>query len=642
MRTQNTFVLRNRHFFILDISTMICAGIFSFLIRLDFTLTTNNWQAIALFISIVVPLQLVIFFIQGMYSRYWVNAGANELLLVAYTSAIATLVTIVASVALWSFIPNFQQVLPHSIPLVDGLILTLLVTGSRFSQRAYQHQQRGKKQPDTLDAPSRIIIAGAGYTGIQVLDALERAGETTVIGFLDDDPAKAHTWVRGIKVIGKISDLHVAVRENAVSLVIISMPSAEGKVIRQIVEDCRTLGVAYKTIPSIHELVSGRITVNTLRPVSIDDLLRRPPVELDVTDIHQQVSGVCIMITGAGGSIGSELTRQIAKYKPSRLLLVGHGENSLFATEAQLKVEFPNVEYHLLLADVRDAQRLRIIFETWHPKVVFHAAAHKHVPMLESNPVEAVINNVIGTNNLIELCNRYEVTRMVMISTDKAVSPTNIMGMTKRVTEMLMMNAAIKHPRRFVAVRFGNVLGSRGSVVPTFQQQIAAGGPLTITDENITRFFMSIPEAVRLVLKASVVQNYGSLFVLNMGEPIRILDLAHDLIRLNGLRPEHDIEIKITGLRRGEKLYEELFWPYEGHQKIENDAMFAIQLPGDIQDMFAQQLDRIQLLMQAARNQNAELVCELLPAIVFTVPDVVRQEKPNANVNQSVHALSPM
>jgi FlaA1/EpsC-like NDP-sugar epimerase len=535
---------------------------------------------------------------------------------------------------IWVESRNF---LPRSIPLIDMLLVSILVTSARFSLRAnhYVRDRRKHRLRSNGTPTQKVLIIGAGQTGAQVLDVLEgpRSSAATV-GFLDDDDSKIGTYVRGLKVLGGINDLQRLVNEYDVDLVVIAIPSAPGRVIRRITSACQEIGVAYKIMPGLYELVSGRISVNTLRPVSIDDLLRREPVELGTADIKRQLQGRCVLVTGAGGSIGAELVKQIARCSPGRLLLVGHGENSLFATEQHMKNDFPNIPYKLLLVDVRDMQRMTAIFERWHPEIVFHAAAHKHVPMLETNVIEAVSNNIIGTHNLIELCNLFEVERMIMISTDKAVNPTNVMGMTKRVAEILMINAAYRYPKRFAAVRFGNVLGSRGSVVPLFQQQIAVGGPVTVTSEEMTRFFMSIPEAASLVLKAGVLTAFGPLFVLNMGEPVRIIDLARDLIKLNGLEPGRDIEIRITEPRPGEKLYEELCWNYESYQPVEQGAIFAIRLSDEYsRQLFTEASAQIQSLMQAARSYEEDAVRKALKDIVFMLP--------TAELKNGVHAADP-
>lgn len=328
-------------------------------------------------------------------------------------------------------------------------------------------------------------------------------------------------------------------------------------------------------------LIAGaRFGLRVALPPSAEHLLRRAPVSLDISDIRALLAGQTILITGAGGSIGMELACQIAHCGPGCLLLLGHGENSLFATESRLRTEFPDLPRRLLLADVRDTRRMAMLFTQYRPAIVFHAAAHKHVPMLENNVIEAVANNLVGTRTLIDLCNQFAVQRMVMISTDKAVNPTNIMGMSKRAAELAVIAAAQQVPRRFAVVRFGNVLGSRGSALPIFQQQIAAGGPVTITSEHMTRFIMSLSEAALLVLKAAVLTDDGPLFVLNMGEPVRIVDLARDLIRLNGLEPGRDIQIQVIGPRPGEKLTEELFYEHERRQAVEHGAIFSVHTGG--------------------------------------------------------------
>lgn len=631
---KNTFVLRNRYFFVLDILAIITAVTLSFLLRFDLHPTVYSWQGFFQFLLLTLPIQMLTFYVCGLYTRYWHDAGAADLLVAALVCALAGLLTILAvAVSSW-FLPTFFSAVPRSIPIIDNPLLTLLVLTLRFSQRAYHQRLRIRQRTSHKTDILCVLIVGAGDTGIQVLNALEESpNETRVVGFLDDDPRKVNQLVHGVKVVGNTSYLKYAVQKYTVNLVIIAIPSAPGTVIRRIMTACQDVGVAHKIIPGLAELINGRIAINMLRPVSIDDLLRRSPVKLDVSGVSRQVEGKCVLITGAGGSIGSELARQVAQHHPAHLLLLGHGENSLFGIENRLKHEFPDVPCKVLLTDMRDPRCLHTIFTKWRPSVVFHAAAHKHVPMLEINAVEAVINNVIGTYNLISLCDQYEIERMIMVSTDKAVEPTSVMGMTKRVAEILMMYAASRHPRRFAIVRFGNVLGSRGSVVPTFLQQIADGGPVTVTSAQITRFFMSIPEAVRLVLKAGVLNEQGPLFVLNMGEPVRVIELAYDLIRLSGLEPDRDIEVKITGLRPGEKLYEELFWSYESRQPIEQDTLFAIQLSSDMQDLSEYLNERIQLLMQAARDYQVERVLDLLAAIVFTTPDEIthpasREAKP--------------
>jgi FlaA1/EpsC-like NDP-sugar epimerase len=628
--------IRNRHFFLLDLVLLVISAVLSFVIRLENFDLHAITPSIGTYLVISLVTKLPIYLVSGLYRRYWHNAGPSELLLVATTSIVSGLITstIIFVVVIGS---GFNLDIPRSVPMIDTLLATILITASRFSLRARTHLRASRtRNKDTR----RALIVGAGHTGTQALYALEQTSSQFVtVGFLDDDPTKIGTLIRGRKVFGRIDRIESVVSDQKVDLVVIALPSAPGMVIRKIVSACQLLGVSYQIVPGLYELVSGKISVNTLRPIAIDDLLRRNPIQLNIEDIQQKLSGKSVMVTGAGGSIGSELARQVANCNPRVLILVGHGENSLFAIEQKIKNEFPHVRATVVLCDVRNRERLETVFAKWKPDLVYHAAAHKHVPMLETNVAEAVINNVIGTSNMVELCKKHNVARMVLISSDKAVNPTNVMGMTKRVAELIVLNAGQSQPGRFAAVRFGNVLGSRGSVVPIFQQQIAAGGPVTITSAKMTRFFMSIPEAVLLVLKASTVEGHGPLFVLNMGNPVKILDLADDLIRLSGFEPGRDIEIKEVGIRPGEKMHEELFWSYEDKEPIEQNTIFALKLTPEQLQYFSGQTTRIARLIAAANSHDDEASRELLKDIVFVTPEAVR---PNTNQNNPLGSLSPI
>jgi FlaA1/EpsC-like NDP-sugar epimerase len=617
--SQSKFIVRNRHFLLFDLAIFVFSAAASYFIRLETPeLRQLIWGGLLLLVA-AVPVRLYVFLVLGMYKSYWRNAGPSELLLIAAACGIsgAVITTIIFAISLlW---PQSQAILPRSIPIIDALVTGLLVAASRFSLRAYQHM-RVRRNRNGGNGGKRALIVGAGQMGIRVLEALDLEKKPiATVGFLDDDLHKSGQNIRGLPVLGRIADLLSIVSDDEVDLVVVAIAHAPRKLLRQIAEDCRKAGIEHRTMPGVGELLTGEISISTLRPISIDDLLGRSPVQFNLAEIEQSLKGRCIMITGAGGSIGSELARQISRFRPDRLVLVGHGETSLFATESKLKNEFPHVAYEVMLADIRDRRRMEGIFQRTQPEFVFHAAAHKHVPMLENNALEAVTNNVVGTCNVIHLCKRFNTQRMVMISTDKAVKPISIMGMTKRVAELVVMNAALECPGRFAAVRFGNVLGSRGSVVPIFQQQIAAGGPVTVTSEKMTRFFMSIPEAVLLVLKASVLIECGPLFVLNMGDPVCILDLAHDLIRLSGAEPERDIEIKITGVRPGEKLHEELFWDDEAHDLIEDGAIYTLRLTPEQANVLADQMPaRISALIQAAERHDEKSTRDLLAEIVFS------------------------
>jgi FlaA1/EpsC-like NDP-sugar epimerase len=364
-------------------------------------------------------------------------------------------------------------------------------------------------------------------------------------------------------VLGSLSRITELVDRHEVEEVIIAMPRAPGHVVREVVRAALDVGVRTRTVPGMYDILSGKVTVASLRQVEIQDLLRREPIQTDLDLVRVLATGETVLVTGAGGSIGSELCRQLARLEPAQILLLGHGENSIFDVFAELTERFPSVTTVPIIADVRDRERLRHVFQQYRPYSVFHAAAHKHVPLMEGNIAEAVTNNVLGTKNVAELSVEFEVEHLVMISTDKAVRPTNIMGATKRVAEQIVQEIAETHHRKFVAVRFGNVLGSRGSVVPTFLRQIQAGGPVTVTHPEMRRYFMMIPEAVQLVLQAGAIGRGGEVFVLDMGEPVKVLDLATDLIRLSGLEVGTDIQIRFSGTRPGEKLYEELFFDSE-------------------------------------------------------------------------------
>jgi FlaA1/EpsC-like NDP-sugar epimerase len=379
------------------------------------------------------------------------------------------------------------------------------------------------------------------------------------VGFLDDDPAKQRHEIYGVSVIGKIDKLAGILDKQQVDEVIIAIPTAPGKIVRMVNDVCREKGIPSRTMPGLYELIGGKVNVNRLREVDITDLLRRNHVRVNDEKVGQTLEGRRVLVTGAGGSIGRELCRQIARRNPSELVLLGHGENSIFEILLELQSNYPTLKIIPVIADIRNAQRLNSIFTERQPQVIFHAAAHKHVPLMEANPVEAVTNNIFGTRNLVQSALEHGIERFVLISTDKAVRPSSVYGATKRIAEMIVLDAAQKNGRAFTVVRFGNVLGSRGSIIPIFKNQIANGGPVTVTHPDMYRFFMTIPEAVYLVLQAASMGAGGEVFVLNMGKPVRIVDLAEDLIRLSGLEPHKDIEITFTGIRVGEKLVEELW-----------------------------------------------------------------------------------
>lgn len=549
---------RNRIVLIADFLLIIISVLGSYALRLEFTpdfvryyVQGALWLA---FLGLVI--KPLVYFYFGFYRRLWIYASINELKLIAMAVTSASVIISVIFVSLfWLGVvgPGF----PRSVLAIDWLLSLLLVGGFRFALRIIAESGAPRNKGKT----SRILVIGAGDAGALVVKEMQKTRQVNLepVGFLDDDPAKQRHSLLGVPVIGKLTDLAKTLDEQQVDEVIIAIPSAPGRVVRLVADVCRLKNVPFRTMPGIYELLGGKVNVSRLREVEITDLLRREPVRIHEELIGQALEGRCVLVTGAGGSIGRELCRQIARWKADSLILLGHGENSIFEALLELKKDNPGLELIPVIADIRDAVRLEAVFDQYKPQIVFHAAAHKHVPLMQINVEEAVSNNVLGTRNVVGAANKANVQRLVLISTDKAVHPANVYGATKRMAEMIVLDAARKTGKEYSVVRFGNVLGSRGSVVPLFKRMIANGGPVQITHPDMFRFFMTIPEAVHLVLQAAALGKGGEAFLLNMGEQVRILDLAEDLIRLSGLEPGRDIEIEFTGVRNGEKLREELW-----------------------------------------------------------------------------------
>ncbi|MBI5933608.1 MAG: polysaccharide biosynthesis protein [Chloroflexi bacterium] len=546
--------LRNRFVLIGDVVLIIVSVLGSFALRYDVGQMEFYLPAIQIMAGVALLVKIPTYYFFGLYRRLWMYASTNELKLIAVAVSTASVLTGGVMLALIAA-GRVQPGMPRTALIIDWLFSLVLIGGSRFALRILSEQVAAR-----TDKGRRALIIGAGDAGALVARELQKTNQLDLnpIGFLDDDPAKQRHEIYGVRVIGKVTDLETALANHRVDEVVIAIPSAPGRLVRQITEACRKRGIPSRTMPGMNELIGGKVSVNRLREVDITDLLRREPVNIDDRLVGSSLNGKRVLVTGAGGSIGRELSRQITRWAPSELVLLGHGENSIFEALLELREDFPSISLHPVIADVRDAARLESVFAEYRPQVVFHAAAHKHVPLMEANVAEAVTNNILGTRNLVETANRHGVERLVMISTDKAIRPVSVMGATKRMAEMIVLNAAHRTGRAYSVVRFGNVLGSRGSVVPRFKNQIARGGPVTITHPDMQRYFMIIPEAVHLVLQAAAMGAGGEVFFLNMGQPVRILDLAEDLIRLSGLEPGRDIEIAFTGIRPGEKLTEEL------------------------------------------------------------------------------------
>ena len=557
--TTSRLQLQNRFVLIGDIALIVISVLGSFALRLDVGELPYYFPAVLLMCVVALAIKLPVFYFFGLYRRLWMYASTGELRLI--TVAVTTASVLASGVmALLIVTGRVLPGMPRSALGIDWLLSLILIGGSRFTLRMFSEQAamvrpKGKEK--------RALILGAGDSGALVVRELQRSPQLnlTPIGFLDDDPAKQNQTIHGVNVIGAIDDLASMIDLHHVGEVILAFPSASGRMVRSVNDVCRHKGIPSRTMPGMVELIGGRVSVNRLREVDITDLLRREPVRVNEEAVGASLAGKRVLVTGAGGSIGRELCRQIARRAPAALILLGHGENSIFEILLELKQDYPALLFSPVIADVRDPLRLESIFSELQPQIVFHAAAHKQVPLMEVNIVEAVTNNVLGTHQIVQAALVNEVEKFVLISTDKAVRPTSMYGATKRLAEMIVLSTAQRTGRSFTVVRFGNVLGSRGSIIPIFKQQIAGGGPVTITHPDMFRYFMTIPEAVYLVLQAASMGNGGETFVLNMGEPVRILDLAQDLIRLSGLEPYRDIDIAYTGIRPGEKLTEELWDP---------------------------------------------------------------------------------
>jgi FlaA1/EpsC-like NDP-sugar epimerase len=501
----------------------------------------------------------LVYYFFGLYRRLWVYASTQELRLIF--TAVTTGSVLVSLVVVTLFTFGAFIGFPRSVLVIDWLLSIFMVGGLRFTVRLLS-ENRSSSVSAAGTRIKRALIVGAGDAGAMVVKELQKNTQLNrvPVGFLDDDPSKQKQQIAGVHIVGTIRDLPHVLDTKKVNEVIIAIPSAPGKVVRLVADTCRLKGIPFRTMPGIYELIGGRVNVSRLREVDITDLLRREPTKvMDEEKVGRTLMGKTILVTGAGGSIGKEICRQVARWEPGQLVMMGHGENSIFEAVLELHESFPALLIHPVIADMRDRSRMEAIFSKYHPDVVFHAAAHKHVPLMEMNIEEAVTNNVLGTKNIVEAAVSQNVERLLMISTDKAIRPANIMGATKRVAEMIVLDAAARYHRNFTVVRFGNVLGSRGSVVPLFKRQIARGGPITITHPDMKRYFMTIPEAVYLVLQAVSMGEGGEAFVLNMGQQVKILDLAEDLIRLSGLQPGKDIEVVFTGIRPGEKFSEDLW-----------------------------------------------------------------------------------
>jgi len=616
--------IRNRYYLLLDFWLLFFTPEVALLLRQSVDQwTPAETYGLVFYTVLALLVKLPVFYRYQLYNKYWRYAGVDEALSILSAVGVATgrLFAVVVAERLLNPFP--QVSLPYSLPLIDGLLTLAIVFATRFSEAvaAYFQRRNGHRH-----GRKRAIIVGAGDAGSMIVREMQYSDRLDLepVAFVDDDEQKRGMSVHGIPVMGAKEDLPKLVKELKADEVVIAMPTAPGKVIRDVVALCEAAGVPSRTMPGMYDIISGKVGVNHLRHVDIEDLLRREPVKTDMAAVHDFLFGKRVMVTGGGGSIGSELCRQILQRDPSELIVLGHGENSVFEIVAELgrhiskegsrSGEVASTQIIPVIADTRFAARVESVFRRQRPDVIFHAAAHKHVPLMEQNPSEAVTNNVLGTRNLLHAAQVTGVNHFVLISTDKAVNPSSVMGATKRVAELLLRQTALATGRPYVAVRFGNMLGSRGSVVLTFRKQIARGGPVTVTDPEMQRYFMLIPEAVQLVLQAAVLGRGGEIFMLDMGDPVKIVNLAKDMIRLSGLELGHDIDIKFTGNRGGEKLFEELAATDEAYEKTAHEK---IVLAKAASSFVATGLDgQIAALESAAMEDRREDVVRLLHDIV--------------------------
>lgn len=560
----------------LDIISVILAAFISMYLRFDSDKIPVNYLSLLIsYMPLTVVIYIVSFYLFNLYGRIWRYASATELIAIVIANIVASTV--------WYFISLYiGAVLPRSLYVFTGLLLIFFIGGSRLSLRFYSYVMNKPKYSQIQRKKNKVLIIGAGDAGAMLLREIERyhIANRQVVGFIDDDKNKTGKILLGVKILGTRNNITRIAAIEHIDEIIIAMPSVKGKEIKAIINICKQTNCKLTILPGLYEIIEGivNVNVNQLRPVDVEDLLGRDPVKLDTTAVKEYLAGKIVLITGAGGSIGSEIVRQVAKMQPKKLLLLGKGENSIYEITQELKINCPEVKTVPIIADIRDKERIKAIMYYFKPQVVFHAAAHKHVPLMEYQPAEAVRNNILGTKVVADEAAAHNVETFVMISTDKAVNPTSVMGCTKRVAEMYVQSMNKNSGTRFVAVRFGNVLGSRGSVIPLFKKQIAKGGPVTVTHPDMKRYFMTIPEASQLVLQAGAMAKGGEVFVLDMGEPVRIYDLAKDLITLSGLIPDKDIEIKITGLRPGEKLFEELLSAEDGTEKTTHKKIFTARI----------------------------------------------------------------
>ena len=592
---------------IYDIISVVGASYLALLMRYSFVISEipdHFISPISRFLPINIVITLAVLYMFKMYHSLWAFAGETELQNLVVSSVVSALCY---SVGIQLFKVPGQQAVPASYYFLYVSLLISFIFVSRFSYRFFRslkHKQQNKKNSIS------VMVIGAGEAANLIIKEIVNSNFSTMVirCIIDDDSGKWGKFIQGIKVAGGRDRIIECADIYSIDEIIVAMPSISREEMSAILDICKETSCKLRSLPGMYQLVNGEVSVSKLRDVEVEDLLGREPIEVDLDSILGYVKGQKVMVTGGGGSIGSELCRQIASHRPAQLIIVDIYENNAYDVQQELQAKFPELSLSVLIASVRNTNRVNWIFEHYKPDIVYHAAAHKHVPLMEDSPNEAIKNNVMGTYKIATAADRYGVDRFVLISTDKAVNPANVMGASKRICEMIVQMMNRKSGTNFVAVRFGNVLGSNGSVIPLFKQQIAEGGPVTVTDPEIIRYFMTIPEAVSLVLQAGAYARGGEIFVLDMGEPMKILDLAVNLIKLSGYRPGEDIEIRFTGLRPGEKMYEELLIQQENLEKTANKMIFIEKPTYFNEEIFERQLEK---LIAAAKKESSDIRREI-------------------------------
>lgn len=607
-------VIRNRYLFIVDVLMIILGQFFSANIvdgvNGSFSFLLDNWGGVLFTLAAFI----IIMYIFGVYSIMWRYGSTRDYGRIITAGVLASAVSFIANMIFW-------RNLHVRFNILNIFVLTGMLTSFRMLVRAIYKLYNEKSATGTNRKKLMIIGAGTAAAIISKDITANKNLDYDLKCFIDDDPSKKNASLNGVKVLGGRQSIIRLAKTLKIDEILIAIPSAESSDRKSIIEICNQTGCKVKIFPGLEKMIDGDGAYKTVRNVQIEDLLERDPIKLDNSGIREYIENKVILVTGGGGSIGSELCRQIMKYNPQKLVILDIYENNAYDLQMELNRKYPENKPEVVIASVRDIDRLEHIFEEYKPYIVFHAAAHKHVPLMEDSPGEAIKNNVFGTLNVAKCADKYGVKRFVMISTDKAVNPTNIMGATKRICEMIVQAMQEKSKTEFVAVRFGNVLGSNGSVIPLFKRQIEEGGPITITHKEITRFFMTIPEAAQLVLQAASYANGGEIFVLDMGKPVKIYDLAVNLIRLSGYTPDVDIKIEVCGLRPGEKLYEELLMDEEGLTDTRHNKIFIGKQIDINREELKMLLDE---LWEAADSGNKE---KIVDAVAHAVPTYVRKQK---------------